>query len=222
MRRVQTAVGAFAAAAAGITVLPAGVTMAVAAATLTFFGVVWTLATVGRVRYWRPRGGRHSEQCPNCHANRNRLGGDWVLECKKCGWRPSWPFLRHITHGVIGVQAQRTVSASGAFLVGAAAALILTGDLTISSGISVPDIPSIEADLGNILEQIALAFIALMLVLLGAYLVIRPSNKWCENCGFDVGTDPPDKCPNCGFNVFTKDKPPAGGVKAIKHIDDDN
>jgi len=222
MKRVQMTVGMIAATVAGIVALSASMTIAVAAATLTFFGVVWTWATVGRVRYWRPRAGRHSEQCPNCHARRNRLGGDWVLECKKCGWRAGWPFLRHITHGVIGVQAQRTVSAGGAFLVGAAAALILTGDATISGGIPVTEIPSTEADLGSILEQVALAVIALLLALLGAYLITRPSNKWCENCGFDVGTDSPDQCPNCGFNVFTKDKPPAGGVKAIKHVDDDN
>ena len=222
MRRVQTAVGAFAAAATGIAALSAGITMAVATATLTFFAVVWTWATVGRVRYWRPRGGRHSEQCPNCHANRNRLGGDWVLKCKKCGWRPSWPVLRHITHGVIGVQAQRTVSASGAFLVGAAAALILTGDATMSSGTPVPNVLSTKADFGTIFEQVGQAIIFLLLVLLGAYLVTRPSNKWCEDCGFDVGTDPPDRCPNCGFNVFVKEKPPAGGVKAVKHVDDDN
>lgn len=173
MRPVQTAVGAFAAVAIGIAALSSGMMMAVAAATLTFYGVVWTWATVGRVRYWRPRGGRQSEQCPNCHANRKRLGGDWILECKKCGWRPSWPFLRHISHGVIGVQAQRTVSAGGAFLVGAAAALILTGDATMSGGTPVPEallLPEVslgEANLRSILEQVALAVSALLLAVLG-------------------------------------------------------
>ena len=216
------AVGVLAATATGIVVLSAGITIAVAVATLTFFTVVWTWATTGRVRYWRPRGGRNSEQCPNCHARRKRLGGDWVLECKKCGWQTGWPFLRHITHGVIGVQAQRTVSAGGAFLIGAAVSLILTSDATVSGGIPVPEIPSTEADLGSILEQAVLAVITLLLALLGAYLVTRSSNKWCENCGFDVGTDPPNQCPNCGFNVFVEDKPPAGGVKAIKHVDDNN
>lgn len=216
------AVGVLAATATGIIVLSAGITTAVAAATLAFFSVVWTWATVGRVRYWRPRGGRNSEQCPNCHARRKRLGGDWVLECKKCGWRAGWPFLRHITHGVIGVQAQRTVSAGGAFLIGAAAALILTSGPTVSGGIPMPELPPTDVDLGSILEQAVLAVIGLLLALLGAYLVTRPSNKWCENCGFDVGTDPPNQCPNCGFNVFVEDKPPAGGVKAIKHVDDNN
>lgn len=222
MKRIQMAVGVLAATATGVVALSASMMIGVAAATLAFFGVVWTWATVGRVRYWRPRGGRKSEQCPNCHARRKRLGGDWVLECKKCGWRAGWPFLRHITHGVIGAQAQRTISAGGAFLVGAAVAIILTGDATISGGIAVPEVSLVETDLGYILEQVALAVIALVLALLALYLLIRPSNKWCQDCGFDVGTDPPERCPNCGFNVFTKDKPPAGGVQAIKHVDDDS
>lgn len=222
MKRVQMAVGVLAATATGIVVLSAGITIALAAATLTFFTVVWTWATVGRVRYWRPRGGRNSEQCPNCRARRKRLGGDWVLECKKCGWRAGWPFLRHITHGVIGVQAQRTVSAGGAFLIGAAAVLILTGDATVSGGIPVTEVPSTEANLGSILEQAVLAVIALLFALLVVYLVTRPSNQWCENCGFDVGTDPPTNCPNCGFNVFVEEKPPAGGVKVIKNVDDND
>jgi flagellar basal body-associated protein FliL len=69
VKRVQMVVGVLSATATGIILLSAGIIIAVAAATLTFFGVVWTWATVGRVRYWRPRGGRNSEQCPNCHAS---------------------------------------------------------------------------------------------------------------------------------------------------------
>lgn len=222
MKRIQVAVGLLAAIATGVIARSASVTIAVSVATLTFFSVVWIWATVGRVRYWRPRGGRNSEQCPNCKAQRHRLGGDWILECKKCGWRAGWPFLRHITHGVIGAQAQRTVSARGAFLVGAATALILTGGSTISDGNLVPESLATGTNILSALEQIGLAVIGLLLMLLVIYLITRPSNKWCEDCGFDVGTDPPDQCPNCGFNVFTEDKPPAGGVKAIKHVGDDD
>jgi DNA-directed RNA polymerase subunit RPC12/RpoP len=122
----------------------------------------------------------------------------------------------------LGVQAQRTVSAGGAFLIGAATALLLTGDATVPGENPVPEVPSTEANLASILEQAVLAVVALLFVLLVVYLVTCPSNKWCENCGYDVGTDPPNNCPNCGFNVFVEEKPPAGGVKAIKQIDDND
>lgn len=219
MRRRQALISAIAAAAVGYLTLSAGRTTALAVAILTFFGITWTWATVGRVRYWRPRGGYQTERCPSCNAGRKRLGGDWVLECKTCGWKAGWPLLRNLTHGVIGVQARRGISRRGAFLVGGAVAVLAFGGSAASDPPGGPNVPSfgIIDQMGAIVQQAVMALGGLAILALVIYIAIQPPKQWCENCGFAVGREQPDKCPNCGFNVFTKEKPPAGGVKHVKH-----
>jgi len=106
--------------------------------------VRWFLAWVYRTRFWVRRGGRgHRVECPNCHARRHRIGGDWLLQCKRCGWKAGLPVLRWFTRSVPARQLRRTVVGPKLVLVVIAVAVIATGGV---GAVTVPvDLPSTDA-----------------------------------------------------------------------------
>jgi uncharacterized protein YkwD len=101
--------------------------VAAAVAVVAYALVRWSLAWVFRVRHWLARGtrGAHHRECPNCHARRHRLSGDWILTCRACGWRPGWPVLRWFTRSVPARQFRKTVV--GPHLVAVVFAVALLG-----------------------------------------------------------------------------------------------
>jgi uncharacterized protein YkwD len=131
----QVATALTVAVAAAFALLFASLSTVVAAATavLVYVVVRWALAWVFRVRHWveRDTRGTYSRECPNCHARRHRLGGDWILTCRSCGWRPGPPAVRWLTRSVPARQLRKTVVGphlvavvlAGAVLAGAAAGL---------------------------------------------------------------------------------------------------
>jgi len=66
---------------------------------IVFVVTRYSLAVVGRTRYWYYRGGRQRYHCPNCNKARRRLSGDWIMRCRSCGWTPGIPGLRLLTRG---------------------------------------------------------------------------------------------------------------------------
>jgi len=118
--------------------------VAVAAAVVAYVVVRWAIAWVYRVRYWYRRGTRniHHEYCPRCSSRRHRYGGDWILQCKRCGWRPGLPVLRWVTRSVPARQLRRTVV--GPKLVGVvlAVAVVASGGAGgLSTAVSLPADP---------------------------------------------------------------------------------
>jgi uncharacterized protein YkwD/ribosomal protein L37AE/L43A len=108
-----------------------------AGAVITYSVVRWLIAWVYRIRYWHARGtnNEHRQECPHCHAQRHRIGGDWILQCKKCGWKAGLPILRWFTQSVPARQLRRTVAGPKLVIVVIAVALIATGGI---GTISVP------------------------------------------------------------------------------------
>lgn len=82
---------------------------AIVAGVLGYMLTRWILAWVFRIRYWKRQKSAYSKRCSNCGNRIRRLRGDWVLECKRCGWRPNFPVLRWFTHSVPIIQLKRTV-----------------------------------------------------------------------------------------------------------------
>lgn len=108
-----------------------------ARAVIAYSVVRWLIAWVYRTRYWHARGTSHAhrQECPNCHAQRHRIGGDWILQCKKCGWKAGLPVLRWLTRSVPARQLRRTVAGPKLVIVVIAVAVIATGGV---GAISVP------------------------------------------------------------------------------------
>jgi len=142
----QIAVGVAAAITAGYWVQSLGrpLSVAVAAAIVAYAAVRWLLAWAYRTRFWVRRGGRgHRVECPNCHARRHRIGGDWLLQCKRCGWKAGLPVLRWVTRSVPARQLRRTVVGPKLVLVVIAVAVIATGGVTTS--VAIPSVVSTDS-----------------------------------------------------------------------------
>ncbi|WP_415380449.1 CAP domain-containing protein [Halosimplex sp. TS25] len=94
-----------------------------------YTGIRWVIAWLYRIRYWHTRGTRgiYDEQCPNCDAYRYRQGGDWILRCHRCGWKPGWPVVRWFTRSVPLLQLKRTVVGPKLFVAVVSLALIASG-----------------------------------------------------------------------------------------------
>lgn len=188
--------------------LTSGWVVAVAAGLLTTLGTRWGLATYHRTRYWLGRGskGFHTERCPNCNRDRHRLGGDWMLRCRKCGWAPGYPLVRWLLYSVPAVQFRRSVSSSGAFAAGAAAAALATGSTSTSAAaptVLAPGLPGAS--------DVVLVVSAVLVVAGAVAWLLRPRRRYCASCGQDLGRrDVPNTCPRCGSNRFTTDDPGAG------------
>lgn len=114
-------------------------TVAIAGAVIVYSVVRWLLAWAYRTRFWVRQGGHgHRVQCPNCHAHRHRIGGDWILRCKQCGWKEGLPLLRWVTRSVPARQLRRTVVGPKLVVVVIAAAVIAVG--------GVPGVGAIVSD----------------------------------------------------------------------------
>lgn len=100
---------------------------AATAGLVVYFTVRWFLAGVFRTRYWLSTDGHRSRNCPNCDQYIYRLGGDWVLSCKRCGWRAGWPVLRWVTRSVPMNQFRRTVVGPQLVIVIVAVVLLVSG-----------------------------------------------------------------------------------------------
>lgn len=142
----QVAAGVAAAIGTGYWVQSLGrpVSVAIAAAVVAYSVVRWLLAWAYRTRFWVRQSGRgHRVECPNCHARRHRIGGDWVLQCKKCGWKAGWPIVRWVTRSVPARQLRRTIVGPKLVVVVLAVAVIATGGV---GALSVPsDSPAVDA-----------------------------------------------------------------------------
>lgn len=70
----------------------------------------WLIAWGFRIRFWYRNGSHYnSRSCPGCGQHIHRLSGDWILECKRCGWRAGLPGIRWLTRSVPSRQLRRTV-----------------------------------------------------------------------------------------------------------------
>ena len=69
------------------------------------------IATFFRTRYWLSRGAHksQSQSCPNCEQYIRRQSGDWILHCKRCGWKAGFPIIRWLYHSVPALQLRRSL-----------------------------------------------------------------------------------------------------------------
>lgn len=104
--------------------------LAVAAGIVAYVVVRVGLATLGRTRHYVRSGaspGRGRTTCGSCGNRIWRLSGDWILTCKRCGWRPGVPGLRWVTRSVPSRQLLRSVEWQRVVLLGVAGLVILAG-----------------------------------------------------------------------------------------------
>lgn len=209
---------AFAGLAIGYWALNSGynIVTAAMAMVLIFFLIRWSLATIGRTRYWLDRGTRniYYEYCPNCETRRHRLSGDWILQCGQCGWKPGWPVIRWVRRSVPAIQFRRSISRlSGIFAFLSFGTLIVSLQPQFASGIpQFTDLPSLQDIVVLIGAGTILGIILLWMLFF---------RKWyCRKCGQYLGRgDPPNRCPNCGSNRFSNQDP--GIAKKIKIVEGD-
>lgn len=100
---------------------------ALAVGVLAYIGLRWLFAWLFRTRYWIATGDRDWRRCGQCGQDIYRQAGDWILECKRCGWRPGWPGVRWVTQSVPAVQFRRTVAGPRAVVVVFVGFLLVTG-----------------------------------------------------------------------------------------------
>lgn len=192
---------------------------AVAIGVLSFLGLRWALATVGRARYWLERGTRgiYYEQCENCNRRRYRVSGDWILQCHKCGWKPGWPVLRWLTRSVPVIQLRRSISRNGAIvaLVGGIVLLLDLPRLTVGSNPvpTVSNLPSVQ----EILLALGMVILATGFLLWMLFF----QTVYCRNCGQYLGRGKaPEKCSRCGSNRFSNQDPGVGKKVRFENIED--
>lgn len=90
----------------------------------------WAIAWLYRIRFWYSIDRKdRSRSCPDCSGYIYRQSGDWLLQCKRCGWTEGWPIVRWITHSVPARQLRRTVVGPQLVLVVILAALLVGGAL---------------------------------------------------------------------------------------------
>lgn len=121
---------------AAFSAIGASPTVALGSGVLIFVILHWVFAWVGRIQHWYRRGtqGVYSRSCPECGQYVYRMGGDWILECKQCGWQPGVPGLRWLTTSVPAIQLRRTVSTPSVVLLIIAVGLIAAGSTGILAG----------------------------------------------------------------------------------------
>lgn len=110
---------------------------------VVYFVVRWVIAWLMRTRYWRARRGTRRRPCPDCGQRIYRLGGDWILTCRRCGWRAGWPVFRWLTRSVPVRQLRRTLAGPQLVIVVIALALLLSG---ASASVTPSDIPVPDGD----------------------------------------------------------------------------
>lgn len=133
MRWGQVAVALSAALAVGWMaprVAGVGVEVAAGAGLVAYVLVRVGLAAIGRTRHYIRSGaspGRGRTTCGSCGNRIWRLSGDWILTCKRCGWRPGLPGLRWATRSVPSRQLRRSVEWQRVALLGVAGLVVFAG-----------------------------------------------------------------------------------------------
>jgi len=126
-------------------------------AVATYIVCRWLIAWAIRIRFWY-RNGSHdnSQPCPGCGQPIYRLSGDWILECKRCGWRAGLPGLRWLTRSVPSRQLRRTVGGVHlVVLIGLAVVVAAGGPLAASE--TVGDIGADVRSLTDDFESVGVA-----------------------------------------------------------------
>lgn len=118
---------AFAIAAAWYVYLSTGIVTSSAIAAITFIIVRWTFSIYYRIKYHVHFADKRSTKCRGCRKRIWKIKGDWMLECKECGWKPGWPVLRWLLHSVPARQFRRTLASPSLIIVLIAVALIASG-----------------------------------------------------------------------------------------------
>lgn len=194
-----------------------------AAVSLTYLVLRWGWATYQRTRYWLSRGtdGVYTEYCPNCNRSRYRISGDWILECRQCGWKPGRPGVRWLTRSVPAIQLRRSMSRMGAFAAGVSITILLAarptggGSPTLNFPVVSVDVPSLPSG-----EQLAIFGVLVVALIIAILWALRPRQYYCRGCGQDLGRgDPPERCPKCGSNRFTHEDPGVGKKLRIERVE---
>lgn len=138
--------------AAWVVRMQVGQSLAVAAGTalVVYVAVRVLIATRARIQYWLGRGGHDSTRrhCGNCGQHIRRRPGDWITECKRCGWRPGLPGLRWLFYSVPAVHLRRSLSAGRVVVLLLATALILANPGVAALG-GVSPLPEPQATQGD-------------------------------------------------------------------------
>jgi len=89
-----------------------------------------------RIKYWYHRGTRriYTTQCGKCQQRIYRMGGDWILKCHRCGWKPGLPVLRWFTQSVPAIQFRRSLTRTRGILLVGAVVLLLAPAVTFPAG----------------------------------------------------------------------------------------
>jgi Zn finger protein HypA/HybF involved in hydrogenase expression len=189
-----------------------------AAVVVTYCLIRWAWATIQRTRYWIGRSSRdiHTEYCPNCNRDRYRLSGDWILQCRQCGWKSGPPVLRWLLYSVPAHQFQRSVSRLGAFAVGISTTVLIYAQPS-SSAPGTVDVPAVSLSALPSAREVGLGILLGLTILLAILWVLRPRRYYCRNCGQDLGRgDPPAECPKCQSNRITTEDPGVGKKMRIE------
>lgn len=110
-------------------------------AVLVFLSIRWLFAWVFRVRYWVSHVGYRGRPCPDCDLYIHRQRDDWILTCRRCGWKAGWPGLRWFTDSVPMIQLRRTIIGPSLVVFILASFLLLSG-----AGAQVTDVGFSEDD----------------------------------------------------------------------------
>jgi len=182
---------------------------ALAVGGLAVIGLRVGWATIGRSRYWLSRNTKstYKSRCPNCNRYRYRIAGDWILTCKRCGWKVGWPVARWVTKSVPAIQFQRSVSKPEAFAAGVFVTIFLYARPASISGPAISfTLPALTFPFT--LENIVAGLLGLVMFVAIMTIALVPRRKYCKDCGQDLGRRPEeDHCPRCGCNRFTTQDP---------------
>lgn len=190
---------------------------------LSLLLIRWIWATMGRTRYWLPRGtqGVYYQSCPNCNERRYRVSGDWILKCHACGWTVGWPVVRWITRSEPAVQFRRSVSRVEAVIFGVfALGLSIWSLLNIRSSKLGLSLLFLDLDWLPSLTEVAVWFGSATLICVLVIWMLFYRRVYCANCGQYLGRgEPPSVCPKCDSNRFTHQDPGVGEKRQIQIMD---
>lgn len=125
-----------------------------AAGLIVYVCLRWAFALVYRIRYWYRHGteGYYSRTCPGCGRHVHRLSEDWILTCRRCGWRAGWPVVRWLTHSMPAREFRKTVIGPRLVVVMLAVAALTTG---ATAGVAIDDVSSAAPTIAERSEQSA-------------------------------------------------------------------
>lgn len=103
------------------------VPLAIGVLVFTYVSIRIILTTLFRTRHWLQSGSFHGsgQSCPQCGQYIRRLSGDWILECRRCGWKAGWPLVRWLTRSVPSIQFRRSLTLANSLAILFAGLLIV-------------------------------------------------------------------------------------------------